>query len=820
MKLQRITSLLALCCACVASALGLDAAEIGSWQAFAAFSAPPQKVVDTGSTVYYVSGGSLFSYDKSTSESYSFTIGNKLTGTSVTDIYYNADKHFLLVAYDSGNIDLLYDDGRVVNMSDIADSQIDPPLTINDVAFDGRNIYVATVFGLVQFDADRHEVVQSGIYSTPIAAVTVVGGRVLIATTESLYHIAVGSRFPQLSYFTKIYDYGQAEHIIPVADNRFIVQRRDNTNTLSIHQVDFANNALNDLRVIASHTPGFDMTRAADGNIYYSTDGAIFAIGSQNFTESRVAMLDDSFDGCTAGTSKGAEEMWTLTRDGLACHGFGPDGSATLLTDRFRPEDFSVREVCYLVPSADGRRLYVTNNGTTTYRFSAPGVEGYNIALDASRIDLLSGRIDDITPYPVEAHLPEARNRQKVLGKYLLSPTAMVEDPDDESVFYVSSSIDGIYKMTDEGKLLGIYSELNSPLREFDGRNIAYHVSIDRGGNLWLNTATAATDGNPLYILPADKRRLDPSEVKATDWVTAPAKEVGYAGGQDVMTLHCSKANVSMQLNHQASRHYLMVYDNKGTLSNLADDRIKIWTRFTDQDGNSFAPNRCSAICEDLDGAVWIGTDQGPIVITNPANALNDNMTIRRVKVPKNDGSNTAEYLLGTDLVYDIAVDPANRKWIATARSGLFLVSANGTEILHNFTSENSPLPSNVVYSVHADPNSSTVYVGTAEGMFTYSSDASPSMPDFDNITVYPNPVTPDYSGPINIKGLMEGSLVKITDSAGRVVYQGRSEGGLFSFDGCNSAGRRLPSGVYYVFASQNANDSGSGGTAKFMIID
>lgn len=206
---------------------------------------------------------------------------------------------------------------------------------------------------------------------------------------------------------------------------------------------------------------------------------------------------------------------------------------------------------------------------------------------------------------------------------------------------------------------------------------------------------------------------------------------------------------------------------------------MKLWTRLTDQDGNSFDPSYCSAICEDLNGTVWIGTSQGVMTISNPLNAMNDNMTVRRVKVPKNDGTNTAEYLLGSDLVYSISVDAANRKWIATEASGLFLVSADGTEILENFTTENSPLPTNKIYCVYADHLTGRIYVGTEEGLFSYVTNAMPSLDGYDNIVVYPNPVTPDYSGPIYVKGLMEGSLVKITDASGSVVCQGQAEGGL-----------------------------------------
>lgn len=151
--------------------------------------------------------------------------------------------------------------------------------------------------------------------------------------------------------------------------------------------------------------------------------------------------------------------------------------------------------------------------------------------------------------------------------------------------------------------------------------------------------------------------------------------------------------------------------------------------------------------------------------------------------------------------------------------SGLYLVSADGSEILEHFNTDNSPLPSNFVYSVSVDPQSACVYVGTEAGIFIYNGTSSPAAEDYGQVKVTPNPVRPDYSGWITISGLMENSLVKIADTAGNVICTGRSEGGNFSWDGCDSTGRRVRTGVYYVLASQNQQGN-SGIVAKFMVVN
>ena len=77
----------------------------------------------------------------------------------------------------------------------------------------------------------------------------------------------------------------------------------------------------------------------------------------------------------------------------------------------------------------------------------------------------------------------------------------------------------------------------------------------------------------------------------------------------------------------------------------------------------------------------------------------------------------------------------------------------------------------------------------------------------------------PDYSGHITVAGLMDNSLVKITDSMGNLVYSGRSTGGMFVWDGLNSEGSRVNTGVYYVFASQNENSKSSGCVTKILVV-
>ena len=84
-----------------------------------------------------------------------------------------------------------------------------------------------------------------------------------------------------------------------------------------------------------------------------------------------------------------------------------------------------------------------------------------------------------------------------------------------------------------------------------------------------------------------------------------------------------------------------------------------------------------------------MGTNNG-VVEFYPQNAFKSgtNFTINHLKVPRNDGTNLADYLLDNTDVTCIAVDGSNRKWIGTSTSGVLLVNEDGSEIIEQFTTE------------------------------------------------------------------------------------------------------------------------------------
>ncbi len=188
-----------------------------------------------------------------------------------------------------------------------------------------------------------------------------------------------------------------------------------------------------------------------------------------------------------------------------------------------------------------------------------------------------------------------------------------------------------------------------------------------------------------------------------------------------------------------------------------------------------------------------------------------------RIKVPRNDGTNNADYLLDGNVVTAIAIDGANRKWLGTQSNGAYLVSSDGLETLLSFNTDNSPLPTNEISSISVSPSSGEVFFATPQGLVSYMGDAVEPIEKLDKIKVYPNPVTASFTSNIKITGLEENTQVKITDILGRLVCRTTSNGGMATWNGKNLEGKRVATGNYLVWAI-NADGTESA-VGKIVVI-
>lgn len=483
-------------------------------------------------------------------------------------------------------------------------------------------------------------------------------------------------------------------------------------------------------------------------------------------------------------------------------------GYAALTDDRLNVRDASTglwwtrndagRLACYTL-ATDGTRTYKTEGvlpeGPASNHF-------YRLYMHGGKLYSVAGfwAQENNAGFPGEVHVWNGQNwsefeqpTSQMIGHDYIDLLCMDFDPKKEGHVMVGAK-GGVYEFQD-GKFIKHYGRQNSVLESgvnSDNYTIVSTLKYTDNGDLWVLNSMV---DNPIWKI----------EHGSGNWVNYPHPEMSTPAKYNLVSLLQSRNNKNIMwfANNYYMENRLYAYDF------VNDKLVGHGPNFTNEDGTVITPVMVYALAEDLDGNVWIASSNGPFYISS-ADAIAGNDAFIQHKVPRNDGTNLADYLLSDVKTRCIAVDGANRKWMGT-ENGVFLISSDCNTLLQHFTTENSPLPSNTVYDICIDNNSNIVYFATERGLCSYASDATQPSEEMtkDNVYAYPNPVTPEYTGKITIVGLSFNADVKIVTSNGALVNQGRSTGGSYQWDGRDLKGKRVASGVYMVQAATETGDKG-----------
>ena len=210
---------------------------------------------------------------------------------------------------------------------------------------------------------------------------------------------------------------------------------------------------------------------------------------------------------------------------------------------------------------------------------------------------------------------------------------------------------------------------------------------------------------------------------------------------------------------------------------------------------------KATTIISDKDGLIWAGTDQGVAFFPDPFSVFSGNVDAVRPIFDRRP-------LLRDQLITAIAVDGGNRKWIGTP-NGLWLFDEAGETLVHNFTTENSPLPSNYIKDIAIDANSGEVFIATTQGMVSYRGTATKGGTENQAVKIFPNPVSMSFNGEVGISGLVDDAIVKITTVTGTLVREVKAAGGMATWNVTDYRNERVATGVYLVFsASSNGSET------------
>ena len=353
----------------------------------------------------------------------------------------------------------------------------------------------------------------------------------------------------------------------------------------------------------------------------------------------------------------------------------------------------------------------------------------------------------------------------------------------DDYTFY-ASWYNGISKMNDEDFIEQYgYNNTNGVLDTTYYSNNRIRISdikFDNDGNLW---GLSSEVDHPLFV-----------KTKNNEWFSFNMNQdkVGLFFDDLIIDQYDKKWGVIGQLGG------LFVYDHNNTISDKSDDQYKVLKNTVGQGNLPSMAVYC--IAEDLDGEIWVGTDKGIGVFYNPSAIFSgDNFDAQQILITEGE---YGQYLLSEEKIKCITIDGANRKWIGTEKSGVFLISDDGMEEILHFTTNNSPLFSDDIYDITINPTSGEVFIGTGKGLISYRSDATKGATTQSTTKVFPNPVRETYNGIISISGLVTGANIKITDIDGNLVFEDFAKGGQASWNGKNKNGDRVSTGVYLVFST------------------
>lgn len=759
---------------------------VGSWEVFPNYGTPTT-IVETPEYVYTLAGSSLCGYDKSTGEVIAYNTSHKLNGNLVSGIWYDPEEKYLFVAYTDYNIDLVYDDGRTINVPDLRDAAISNDKKINQVAFSEGKAYVALNSGMLVIDPQHGAVIESCIWGKQVNLIAVSSKHIFVYYSggDRWYYSPKNVSHHNLEKsFMRCPNSGAyaSNGIVSANGITALIGSDKKLYTLNV------NDEATDSETVLTSTKGYSATSSLDAQSLQVTASGISASGNGT-----VYLLnkDGELTTITAAESKGnkvatwdGKTLWLADATGYGQYDLA---SSSFKVARTKPNSTSGSNVGIFKQTPDGT-IYLSTVGV----HHTPAA--YNISYGKNTyLDLYKNGNISASPVALEKSLCDFEflpgSNDELVASYFTLGASKINLTDKTTYKYTTDNTN------------------------FDSNWLVRDVKIDSDGSLWfLQRLLNSPYTN--YLIKAKPGSWE-TETNPNEWSKIELPDIGQNHSNRIV-IDEAKRNIIVSGNDNGIAIIKMPAANE----NLGPNTKIAYNDLTyDEDGMSMSAWKYPSLVVDKTGWVWIASDTGIRIIRNSDEAFSAGYAPMRPKVARNDGTNLADYLLDQVEVFNIHVDENNQKWISTIGSGLYRVSADGSEILDHFTTENSKLPSDNVFAAHADRNSNKIFIGTDQGLCIYHSTTSAAAPDYNDVYAYPNPVTPDYTGWITVTGLMDGSLVKIADAAGRVFYQGKSDGGMITWNGCDASGRRVKSGVYFVFASKSEEGSSSGAAVTKIVV-
>lgn len=756
----RLSLFLAIWCNLPTSATAQDR-QLGTWKVFMAYGSSVG-FGDGGDKVLSASASAVFSYDKTTGVIQTYDKATGLSEVGVKTIAVNKTANVFAIAYNNSNLDFVFNGTDVYNIADIKNQNLSGAVGINSLAFYGSNCYVSSDIGISVINLAKKEIsntyiIGSGGSQTKIYATSLDHQSIFAATQEGIKSAPLNS--PNLQNFNN-WTLHDAAIGLPTKKAKFIqtynskvygvIEGADNTDTL------YAFDGTNWQKIYAANKRTFTSLNVNDNILYFTLwNDSNTTTGANGKIDLTGAITIAPVEGHARPLGWFESNGWQYESDfwnGLFKNNQQGYYENIIPEGPFRTDAYAV--------NFENNVLYVAGGGVDDSWAGGANRSGVYIFHDGDWTNINEFGYSGMSQYfdILATALQPARNK-----------------------LFIASFYGGLMEYDLTTHTLQFYDKDNSILEAPIGDPLRTKISsltTDKNGNIWIGNS-----GAPSLIKMINT---------AGEW-----KKFNIPVSSTVPKKLMFDSYGKLWIPIRSVSQGLLVWDNNNTLDDPTDDKYRILN--TGKGNGGLPESVVYSIAEDKEQNVWVGTGAGIGIFYCSGSVLSQNgCDADQIKVER-DGY--VGYLFGSEQVRAIAVDAANRKWIGTT-NGLWLISADGKEELLRFTVENSPLPSNQVTDITINDKTGEVIIATLGGMASYQGDAMAQCDDCEDALVYPNPVRPEYDGPIAIKGLAEGAYVKIIDVSGTLVFQGKANGAQMIWNGKGYNGKRAASGVYTVISS------------------
>lgn len=729
---------------------------IGVWKSHLAYKEGIW-VAQSDQSVFYAAAKGLMILSKEDNSVRFLSREDGLSDVSISKIFFDPFNSQLIIFYDDSNIDILSDGDEITNISSIKDNRtVIGSKKVNDFHVINENLaYLATDFGILSFNLKRREFVNTTFTPFAINAIGFLNNQIYAASDNGIFFLSVSDLNPA--------DFGRWQKVSGIAGlpQNYKVDVFEVFNGKLYFTVDnvlFSGN--NEIGFTEIYQPlnGFDINflSASDKNII---------IGNRDFGNNRSKIdyinasgdIKTGIDNCTGRLTYAVEDT-----DGKIW--FSDEWSPIKYSENI---EWGCQRFEYNSPLGNrtgeinfkGKKVFIAGGGATEDYQNPAGSFGFYVYEDKIW-----------TNYQIE-NLP-------AIGIYDIPYIqTVVPHPKNDDV-YIGSYWNGMLKWNSEDNSTEHFNKDNTnriflPRVGDTLRTRVPFMMFDNKDNLWITNFGAS---RPLVVMTKDGQ-----------W-----QNFSMSGNNNLAKMTIDK-NQNKWFSVQGVGNGLLVFNEGSDIFDTSDDKI----RYITSANSEIKANRVHTVFSDLNGSVWVGTSEGPVIF-DCADPFNNNCTGATRKVIE-DG--IPAILLKTEEILSIVADGANRKWLGT-RNGIFVLSPSGDTLITKYDTKNSPLLDNVVRYMAFNGETGEMWISSNNGIQSLRTTTTTGGRVHGDVYVFPNPVRPEYQGIIAINGLVRDANVKITDMNGRLVHETIADGGQAIWDAKDYTGKRVASGVYLVFSS------------------